>query len=1140
MKKKVITNNKLLFISLILIANFNYSNPQNEIRLIIEGNNTQNFLSNDFNFAPSEVIVNGIQKQSCQNQKYCELEDDKINNITLIFNTQITSCKNMFKSLENITEIDLSNLNTSQVTSMESMFNGCKKLSKIIFGNINTSAVTNMYSLFTSCEKLKSLDLSNFDTSSVTTMQYAFQFLLSEEFLDLSNFNTSKVENMQDMFSKSTKIYTINLSSFDTSNVKTMRGMFLDCSNLKYLDLSNFNFISVTDFQYMFGSNRGLIYINFKNLIIGSDANTNAMFYYAGRNHKICINDSYSNNFLSEKFTNSYNCSDICFEKTNIKVDSKTNLCIKSCNESDYKFEYNNVCFDKCPDNTYALFNNYEYLCVHNIPLEEYYLDINDNIYKKCYDTCKYCYGEGNDTYHNCYECINNFNFLNESNTYDNNCYEKCEYFYYFDSLNNYKCTNKSKCPQMFNKYFENKNKCIDECKNDFKFKYMYNNTCYEECPNNTYIIYKYICEDYIINNNNSLYINEIEYIITSELNITEIEENDLLFTNDNITYTITTSSNQKNNSKYKNVSTIDLGDCEIKLKKGYNIPLNDSLFILKIDIPIEYYKISKIEYEVYYPLYNGTLSKLDLSICQDIKINKSIPIKLSKNELDLYNASSDMYNDLCYSLAENGVDKTLKDRKNDFINNNMTVCEEKCQFIDYDYDNFKAICYCPVQEKVIDFYSIKVDTNLLLNSFKDINNIGNFKMIKCIHLLLDTKNIFKNSANYLFIVLFILFIITIFVFILHDFLNIIKIINDIYKKRHPNKDNKAKIKKGNNNIITDLIDSNKENKTKNPNNKLNINSNKKSNNNFLNKSKTIKNIQLKSKQNRTVILNINKNYIHLKRKRTRQNININNKNNIPFKNSSKEYSMIKLNQSKKNENANKKIFIDISYIDSELNALKYEDAFKNDKRTCFQYYFSLLRTKHLFILTFCNNKDYNSRIIKIYIFFFNFILNFTVNALFYTDDLMHKIYIEQGTFNFIYQIPQIILSATITAVLNLVINKLGLSQKNILEMKSCRIGNIEKIKDKELNSIKCKIVLFFIIIFILLVFCWIFLGCFCSVYKNTQIHLIIEVLSSFGTSCITPFFINIIPCLFRIPSLNRKKKDRKCLYNFSKIIQMI
>ena len=70
----------------------------------------------------------------------------------------------------------------------------------------------------------------------------------------------------------------------------------------------------------------------------------------------------------------------------------------------------------------------------------------------------------------------------------------------------------------------------------------------------------------------------------------------------------------------------------------------------------------------------------------------------------------------------------------------------------------------------------------------------------------------------------------------------------------------------------------------------------------------------------------------------------------------------IKLNQSKKNENANKKIFIDISYIDSELNALKYEDAFKNDKRTCFQYYFSLLRTKHLFILTFCNNKDYNSR----------------------------------------------------------------------------------------------------------------------------------------------------------------------------------
>ena len=33
--------------------------------------------------------------------------------------------------------------------------------------------------------------------------------------------------------------------------------------------------------------------------------------------------------------------------------------------------------------------------------------------------------------------------------------------------------------------FIEEKNKCINNCKNDDKYKYLYNGICYEECPNN-------------------------------------------------------------------------------------------------------------------------------------------------------------------------------------------------------------------------------------------------------------------------------------------------------------------------------------------------------------------------------------------------------------------------------------------------------------------------------------------------------------------------------------------------------------------------------------------------------------------------------------------------------------------------------
>ena len=51
--------------------------------------------------------------------------------------------------------------------------------------------------------------------------------------------------------------------------------------------------------------------------------------------------------------------------------------------------------------------------------------------------------------------------------------------------------------------------------------------------------------------------------------------------------------------------------------------------------------KIPKIEYEVYYPLYNkNNLTKLNLTLCKGTKIEISIPVKINIT-LDKYNPKS-------------------------------------------------------------------------------------------------------------------------------------------------------------------------------------------------------------------------------------------------------------------------------------------------------------------------------------------------------------------------------------------------------------------------------------------------------------------------------------------------------------------
>ena len=234
------------------------------------------------------------------------------------------------------------------------------------------------------------------------------------------------------------------------------------------------------------------------------------------------------------------------------------------------------------------------------------------------------------------------------------------------------------------------------------------------------------------------------------------------------------------------------------------------------------------------------------------------------------------------------------------------------------------------------------------------------------------------------------------------------------------------------------------------------------------------------------------------------------------------------------NTNRKNKIEESKPYNDMEINILNYQEALIYDKRSFSQYYLSLVKIKHILIFTFCQIGDYNSQIIKIYIFFLIFVINYVVNAMFYSDSTMHKIYEDEGSFDFTYQLPKIIYSILISIFLKVSLNSFGLYEGNIIIIKNKKNSNM--IIQNEFNKIKIKIFLFFIITYIFIFFFWFYLGCFCAVYKNTQIHLLLSSFSSFAFSFITPFFIYLIPGVFRFNSLNNKNP---LLFKLSKFLQI-
>ena len=924
-------------------------------------------------------------------------------------------------------------------------------------------------SMFKDCINITENDLSNFDISHVRFIDKMFYGCSQLTSLNLINMKTSKIENMSFMFYGCSSLIFLDLSYFDTSKVITMNSMFYGCKNLKYINIKNFSIHYVK-------------YSNYAN-----------MFYNISDNITICVYDSY----IIRELKNSLKY---------FKIDCY----------NDWK-KYQKIFYDEIICSREKPFLNIKTLeCTNDCTNSEI-------AQKEC--IVKYIKNKNTEDETTIKNKLNKKRKLGScgGSTEDDKLYGSCA-----NKNNNQKLTTIINEPNGVeqNLKIEFKNPFlyldIQNCVSNCTINKFLNNLCEIKYEHNETKEGKDIC---VID----LLIKNFETYLTSDfLNISNLENlKDEVFKSEKIIITLTTSKSQNNsinsisisnnlrkceiNTNSYNNTLIDIDICETLLRRQYNIPDDEFIFIKKLDVFEKGMKIPKVEYYIYIKSLNKTLINKDISICSNTTIDLFIPVEINDN-IDKLNGSSGYYNDICY-ISDDIVDIPMKDRKMEFINKNKTLCQDDCYLSYYDFDLNISKCSCKTKSSPLSFANMKINKTKLLENFKDIENVINIKILKC-YSILFTKNIIINNIGSFTIIPIIFFhFISIIIFYKNNFSIIKNKINDIFNILRKSSISKDDNKDKTNNL---KITQNKHNKKKQKKNTINK------------RKKKYKQYKKTKKINNNIISNNNVNSINLNNKKIKQNI-INRT----------EYNSAKriIQKSKSKSKKVKKI---MEYNDEEMNGLSYNMALKNDKRSFCMYYISLLKTKHILIFSFINKNDYNSRIIKMDLFFISFSIYMTINALFFNDDSMHKIYENNGSFNIEYQIAQIIYSTLISIILNIPLNLLAISNGSIIKFKHRKYENKNILNESytSLNkNLKIKFLLFFIINFIFIVFFWVYLSIFCSIYKNTQYHLIKDTLISFGLSLIYPLGIYLLPGIFRISSLSKKKK---CLYNFSKILQII
>ena len=783
---------------------------------------------------------------------------------------------------------------------------------------------------------------------------------------------------------------------------------------------------------------------------------------------------------------------------------AEKNLC-QVCNETKGYFPLKSVSFDGKILNLSNLSNVYIDCFNDTTKPSNYFFNSNEKYYEPCFERCAKCEIGGDIINNNCMEC--DFGFIakpGKNNSF--NCNVKCPYYFYYTVFGQYKCTDLTICPEDYYLLIKEKGQCIEDCKKDGEYNYQYNGECLKECPNSYSANTENIC---LVNNTHKCSLSQRELPVKNEkIREKEIDNLAILYVKefhytDNHISLFNYSNYQI--AIYKNfecisdlsldIPSVDLGECYQKIQEVYAIEDNLILAVVgQRNEGIKYPIISSLS--VYSP-YNG--NKLDIiNTCEEkgLNVKEDISMKiedkekynfvqyLTKQDVDVFNLSSDFYTDICY-FFESPIKKdiSLKDRIKLFFPN-ITLCENGCTIKGINSTTMKADCECKINNLIN-------NDNILTNNawyksqigeIQELLNEINLEIMKCGSHLFKHRNISSYIGFFIFLSLIIIQIVLTILYFLKNlkplknyFFNILNNFLIYIKKKEsapPKKSGETKkVKFSNEKIIKT------QNKTKK-------NKNKKYK---ANKTETSPKIGNKN-DNKINSINLNNSTIRSfnSNKNTKSNITVftlpNKQNKLDDKISSDLISSV----SKSNLVYLNEFKIDMeNYLQTELENLAFEEVKERDDRKFGEYFSDQIKSNLLIVEIILNKDAFKPRTIRILLFIINIDFYLFINALFINEEFISEVF-NSNNDNFFSFLPRcidrIFYTILFKAILNYIIDFFFIEEKKIKIILKSKSNTIEDVKNK-INQILEKVLkryFFFIVFsFIITLFSLYYITCF-------------------------------------------------------------
>ena len=621
----------------------------------------------------------------------------------------------------------------------------------------------------------------------------------------------------------------------------------------------------------------------------------------------------------------------------------------------------------------------------------------------------------------------------------------------------------------------------------------------------------------------------------TDEEIITKVKEMINQYQHFSSTISVKLSNNQfieiSNDMKEKlfdkdtNLSWLDLGKCADKIRSEIPSLVGKPLIILKLGASSD----SAFENYVVFKIFNpDTFEEIPLSICRDINIDLYVDTKMPEsvsqsveemidqgyNPFDL---NDKFYKEICTPYeSPDGTDVLLDDREEYFYSQlNTITCPDGCGTSAYPLDSKYLKCECPIEDDVrLDLKHISGDN--VAKSIKSTFKNSNWKAMLCYNLVFDGEIFGKNIGAILTLILFFIYI----GFFVYYILEGITPLQDAVAEMMSKEDEKKEAEK------------NAQDKEKNPAVISFKNPPKKSNSeNEENKDKKSSGTILDKKENDIEIISQGND------KKERASINDKDLSKIHIKKDSiytEEVNLYRKHDTEKGENEEKCEDLD----DFQLNNLEYVEACKYDKRSFLKTYWSVLKREHIILFTFISRNDYNLFYVKIERFIILLCTQMFMNGLFFTDDSMHKA-TKSTDYNFGQQLPKIIFSLIGTHLIEVFLCYLSMTDTVMYEVKDLsKRKHTEQIIAEKINTMKKKLIVYFIVTLVLFAFYWYFVAAFCAVFQNTQKIFLLDFLIGTLLGYIDPFVIYLLKEILRYLSLT-KLSDRKgaIVYKISDLI---